>query len=136
MILKGCISVHWSDKYIGLEYSKYNCAEFVALVAKNEYSHDIILPKNVGKFLRAQQKKINNHFFNYVYSVNITKPIEGCVVLMHGRKHSCHIGIFTYINKVGYVVHSMSGFNSVVRHKVSDLSNFNLKVEGYYQWLT
>jgi len=127
--------MHWSDKYIGSSYDTWNCAEFVAHVAKHEYGHDVVLPNKIGRFLRAQQRKIKKHMYDYVMALPISEPEEGCVALMHGRKESCHIGITTFINNIPYVVHSMTGCNQVVRHKASDLEKYTLKVEGYYKWL-
>ena len=127
--------MHWSDKYIGLPYSDHNCAEFVAMVAFDHYNIDIVLPADMGKYLRTQQKKINKHLFEYVDAQKLDDPIDGAICLMHGRKRHCHIGITVIINKIPYVLHSMTGCNSVVRHRVIDLHKFNLKVEGFYQWL-
>lgn len=126
--------MHWSDKYIGLPYKDHNCAEFVALIARDHFDHDIVLPKNVGKFLRAQQKQIQSSFYEYVQALPILEPEEGAVCLMHGRRRTCHIGIVIFINKVPYVLHSITGCNQVVRHKVTDLHKYQLEVEGFYLW--
>lgn len=127
--------MHWSDKYIGLPYHKYNCAELAALVLKKEFSinihYNFDIPEDHEIF--AMSKTIKREMKTYL-DKKILHPAEGCAVIMNGKRQLCHMGICTRIKNSWYVLHSVNTAKMCIRQKFNALKLYGLSVEGFYTW--
>jgi hypothetical protein len=126
--------MHWSDKYIGKPYIKgeYDCICLVSEVYLNEFGKQIDLPQEKGINNIGYQKAILNNKERLAYK--ISKPEEGCIVLMIGKGRLNHIGIYYLHENIDWVLHNSENVGHVVRTKFRLLSLVGYQVEGLYKW--
>ena len=123
---------HWSEKYVGISYKENDCAELALKVQKNEFSKNIDLPGHREKGLRNLSNQIQNLQGDYAEPTE--QPSEGDAVLMKSRGQLNHIGIYCFINNEAFVLHAMRNAGCVCLHRLRDLENIGLSIEGFYQW--
>lgn len=63
-------------------------------------------------------------------------PQDGDLVLMfdHGQRSPGHAGVFFFLAHEGWVLHSNERNGCSVLHRVRDLADFGLRIEGMYEW--
>ena len=124
--------MHWAENYIGQPYAEANCAELAAQVQREVFNRDVKLPGALAIGLRAQSKQIDD--LQCVVASPVDKPVEGDAVLMKARGCLGHVGVFCRINNQDWVLHAMKNAGHAVLHRMTDLQNIGLSVEGYYRW--
>jgi len=127
---------HWTEQYVGKPYveGQNDCASFAARVQAEVFHRAITLPGERAPGMRGQSGQILAHKNDHGIPVEI--PMEGDAVLMIGRGRLNHIGVYTVIHGVPYVLHAMKSARQVCLHRIRDLQQQGLAVEGYYQWIT
>ena len=127
--------MHWSDKYVGLSYHKFNCAELVQLVLRKEFKKEIHynfdMPEEGNVFGMSKEIQKQSKVF---FDKKIEYPQEGCAVLMHGKRRLCHIGIATKIKHSWYILHSINTAKKCIRQRINSVNSYGLEIEGYYTW--
>lgn len=125
---------HWSEKYVGRPYVRddYDCGALAIEVQNCEFGRDItdLIEREQG--LRARSAQIAE--LKAAYAEPTVLAEEGDGVLMISRGSLWHIGIYTEIAAVPYVLHAMENAGQVCLHRVRDLAGLGLQVEGYYRW--
>lgn len=125
---------HWTDTYIGQPYveGENDCAALALRVQADVFGRDIsdLIEREHG--LRAQSAQIDAVKAEYAEQVAV--PQEGDAVLMRSRGVLGHIGIYTEIDGVCYVLHAMRNVGSVCLHRLRALEGLGLQVEGFYRW--
>jgi len=130
----GVILMHWSDKYLGLPYHKYNCAELVKYIYKRELDRELIYNFEIPNDLNGMSKTIEDHFYTFVEDKKYDQPFEWAIVLMNGTQMLSHVGIATKIKHAWYVIHAVQNQKQTVRNKIRGLEFTGLNIEGYYKW--
>lgn len=125
---------HWSYKYISMDFSKMNCAQFVEYVLQDHFKIYFRLPQTRNT-ISENKELLKETMFKFVYPEITDNPKDGDGVLMRGIRMSCHIGLYVNIKNVDYVLHTEKKFGTSCLHKFSDLTNYGFKVEGVYKWL-
>lgn len=125
---------HWSDVYIGQPYrpGENDCAELAARVQREVFKRDIGLPTERACGLRGLTAQIAD--LQGDYATPVDQAVEGDAVLMRSRGRLAHIGVFCLINGEAWVLHAMKNAGQVCRHRVRELANMGLVVEGFYRW--
>lgn len=123
---------HWSTKYLQIEYKKMNCSKFVEHVLRNQFGVEYTFPQSEGSVFN-QSAQIKKHLPEFCVKTN--HPKDGDLVLMHGARRMCHVGVFFKYNGQRYVLHTESSLTTAVCHKFMDLMEFGYRVEGVYTWL-
>jgi hypothetical protein len=133
---------HWSQQYVGRIYieGEFDCADLARVVHREQFGREIRLPAHrwhaglagAGR-LRAMTAQIEA--LKDDYAVRTLQPREGDGVLLIGRGHLDHIGIYCVIEGVPWVLHAASNARQVVLHRVRDLPAQGLTVEGFYRWI-
>lgn len=120
--------MNWWEKYIGLPYSKYNCGELVALVARERIGVQIHIEKAPDHPLK-RDKFLQNVFPEFVKE-KIESPEECAVVLMSGKTLLSHVGVV--VGSVGQwmLLHSSIDFGSVCCHRMDSLDQIGLRHQG------
>jgi hypothetical protein len=59
--------------------------------------------------------------------------VDGDAVLMKSGS-LWHVGVYILLGGAPYVLHAMKNAQQVVRHRLRDLPNQGLTVEGFYKW--
>lgn len=135
MPFTGFILMHWSDKYLGLPYDKFNCAELVKFVYKKELNRELKYNFEMTDSLIGMVKLIDKNFFTFVEEEKLEEPEEFSIALMHGSKMVSHIGVATQINRRWYILHAVQNQKQTVRNRVNGIEMTGLRVEGFYKCL-
>lgn len=125
--------MHWSCKFLSIPYQELNCAEFVEFVLKKQFNIDFTFPQNRGSVF-SQSDQLKKEFLNYVYPEKTNEPEEGDLVLMNGIRKMCHVGILVKKKNDFFVLHSQKNLGCACLHKLKDISNYGLTLEGIYKW--
>lgn len=124
--------MEWVKKYIKITHKDMNCAQFVEFVLKDHFKIDYKLPQAEGSlFHQSEQIRVSLPS----YAKKTDKPKTGDLVLMHGRRRMCHIGLYVEHKKAQYVLHTEASLRSATLHRFSDLLMSGYSVEGIYSWL-
>ena len=121
---------HWSNQYIGMPYSTFNCAELCRLALKEVFGYEMCLPQ-MPRTVIGMGKAIESQEYRYP---EIDKPFEGCLVLMKARGVSSHIGLYTKAGNRDNVLHAMKSAGQTILTPFDRLYNIGLKIEGFYGW--
>lgn len=126
--------IHWSSKYISIPYKKMHCSAFVQYVLKDYFNIEFTFPQSEGQIFN-QSEQIKKSIPLFSSYPNITdEPVDGDLVLMHGLRLMCHVGLYVEIKNVPYVLHSEASIGSACLHKMSELRQYGYSVEGVYRW--
>lgn len=125
---------HWTEAYVGQPYVEgdNDCAALAIRVQAAVFGRDIsdLIEREHG--LRAQSAQIEA--VKAAYAEQVAVPQEGDAVLMRARGVLSHIGIYTEIEGVCYVLHAMRNAGQVCLHRLRALEGLGLAVEGFYRW--
>jgi len=138
------ITVHWSERYLGLPYNvkTFNCAHLAVRVRKEIFNQDISLPVDMSSSALARMRQIQEAKLDYATPTD--SPQDGDAVLLVTRGRSQHIGILCRINEEDWILHNAQvkegpeapGYQGgVARHRIRDLYKWGWTVEGYYKWI-
>ena len=109
-----------------------NCAEFVEYVLREQFDKEFLFPQSKGSiFLETEQ--IKDEMPKFV--VSTSTPKDGDLVLMHGKRLMCHVGLYVRIGWVEYVLHTEGTIKVSSLHRINDLRLYGYKMAGYYTWL-
>lgn len=108
-----------------------NCAEFVEFVLKKEFGKSYSFPQS-KKSIFLDSDQIKSQLNNYVRKTN--SPKDGDLVLMHGKRLMCHIGIYVRIGWTEYVLHTEGSIKNSSLHRIGDIINYGYTLEGFYKW--
>ena len=124
--------MNWIRKYLQIEYKDMNCSKFVEFVLKDHFKIDYTFPQSQGSLFN-QSKQIRDSLPNF--ATKTEDPKTGDLVLMHGRRRMCHVGLYVENISHKYVLHTESSMKTAALHRFSDLIVYGYKVEGIYSWL-
>lgn len=123
---------HWAEKYLLIQYKDMNCSKFVEFVLRDHFKVDLSFPQSEGTLFR-QSQQIRESMPKFCEST--LKPKDGDMVLMHGRRMMCHVGIYVKIGIKEYVLHTESRLKTAALHPINNLFHYGYSVEGFYSWL-
>jgi len=123
--------MHWASKYLSVSYKDMNCSKFVEYVLRDHFGKDYKFPQSEGSLFN-QSVQIKENLPKLCDKTE--NPSDGDLVLMHGARRMCHVGLFLKIRGVDYVLHCESSMRCSALHKFSDLISFGFSVEGVYTW--
>jgi len=120
---------HWSDDYIGLVYSEFNCAELAREIQATEFDRWLDMPVDTYQRNRACDLLDD-------YGIRTNSPEDGdACVMTHAEKTKWHLGIVCVIAGQTWILHSLARAGSV-RSRPYALERYGLEIEGYYKWKT
>jgi len=124
---------HWSDQYLGKPYvpGSYDCAHLAIEVAQREFRFHTRLPTQNYQAARRELGAATELLAEY--GVRTEAPIDGDAVIIRNPAGRWHIGIFFRWEHQHWVLHNLMRLG-VCRHRIRQLPNLNMAVEGYYQW--
>ena len=126
---------HWTSKYLSLPSSaEMDCADFVVLIAREEFNHALILPQHATG-IRDRDAQITA--LAATLTTRTDHPAEGDGVLMRalGRRHTLghHIGIYAAPSGCPHVIHLLPTIGPRL-HCIRSLPIASLELEGYYRF--
>lgn len=123
---------HWTHKYMTIEYKKMNCSKFVEHILRDHYGRDYSFPQSEGSlFNQSLQIKTSVPSF----ASRTDNPQDGDLILMHGKRMLCHVGLYLKIGREEYVFHTESSKKTALLHRLRELTSYGYSVEGIYSWL-
>lgn len=123
--------MHWTRKYF-LENNKQTCSAFVEQVLREQFNIDYKFPQSSGSvFDQSYQIKQSMPLF----CKKTETPKDGDLVLMHGKRRLCHVGLYLKIGRKDFVFHTELNMDTVSLHHFKDVFKYGYTVEGVYTWL-
>lgn len=130
------ISLAGVERFVGMPYCEqtFDCADLVALVQRELYARHVVLPQHRPRGVDGQ-RAIGELSKPYAHR-RTGPPQDGDLVLMleHAQKRPGHAGVFFFLAHEAWVLHANEKNGCAVLHRVRDLPDFGLRIEGYYEW--
>lgn len=123
--------MHWTRKYLSVEYNKMNCSKFAEYVLRDHFKIDYSFPQSEGSIFN-QSKQIKENI--PLFCEPATDPKDGDLVLMHGIRMMCHVGLYVKLRHLPHVIHCESSIKTSALHRFSDLPMYGFTVAGVYTW--
>lgn len=123
--------MHWSERFLSIQQKDMNCAEFVEHVLREQFGRHYKFPQSRGS-LFIQSKQLRECVPQYCEKTD--SPIDGDLVLLHGLRMMCHVGIFVKIGRTQYILHTERKFKTAALHELNKIIYFGYSVEGFYKW--
>jgi hypothetical protein len=123
----------WTNHYVGREWTDtYDCAELVMDVLRTHYGKVVAVPSSRTYYKPGDN--LNNVIDGYVQSLleKVTPPKDGDVVLMQNGNALNHVGVYTLISGIPFILHNIENVG-VVCQKPREITKYSLKIEGYYR---
>lgn len=128
----------WWEEYIGREYivDEYDCVHLLVDVQQNVFGHEFSIPVERERHLINKSAQIQFHLDEYTTPIEEADISDGDMLLMKCKGVLNHTGIVAIHNDVPYVLHNLRNIKSVAMHKIRELENYGMVVDGYYRFRT
>lgn len=123
--------MHWSRPFLQIPYKDMNCSKFAEYVLNLHFKRNFSFPQSEGSIFN-QSKQIRDNVPKFADRTET--PKDGDLVLMHGLRRMCHVGIYVEIKGIAYVLHCESSMKCSALHRLDRLMTFGYSVEGIYTW--
>ncbi|WP_313642156.1 peptidoglycan endopeptidase [Stenotrophomonas sp.] len=124
------------ERFTLLPYDEgtFDCADLVALVQRELFGRDVRMP---SRRPRGAEGQAAIGELSRPYARRTDTPQDGDLVLMieHGQKRPGHAGVFFYLAHEQWVLHANEKTGCSILHRVRDLPDFGLRIEGTYSWV-
>lgn len=125
------------EHFVAIPYDEatFDCADLVVLVQRELFGREVRIPSKrprgpegaaaLGELSRPYGRRREG------------PPQDGDFVLMidHGQRNPGHAGVFFFLAHEGWVLHTSEATGGSVLHRVRDLPDWGLRVEGFYEWV-
>ncbi|WP_295567078.1 peptidoglycan endopeptidase [uncultured Stenotrophomonas sp.] len=123
------------ERFVGVPYDEasMDCADLVVLVQRELFGREVRMP---GRRPRGTEGQAALGSLSMPLCRPTERPSDGDLVLMTEAPHKRpgHAGVFFFLAHEGWVLHSNERNGCSVLHRVRDLPDFGLRIEGYYTW--
>jgi len=124
-----------AERFVGIAYDQHemDCVDLVTLVQRELFGRQVQMP---GRRPRGVQGQAALGELSRPYCRPTDSPQDGDLVLMIETPHKRpgHAGVFFFLAHEGWVLHSNERNGCSVLHRVRDLPEFGLRIEGIYTW--
>jgi len=121
------------DRFIAIPYCEhtFDCADLVMLVQRELFGRDIRLPGARQRGLRGVAKvgEVSRQL-----AARTQTPKDGDLVLMIEHARPSHVGVWFWRAHEAWVLHANERNGCSVLHRLRELPQFGLTVEGVYRW--
>lgn len=123
------------DRYMDLPYcaDTFDCADLVERVQREMFGRRVVLPTTrprgvAGSAALAACARELAH--------RTSTPSDGDLVLMFdsGQQRPGHAGVWFWLDHEAWVLHTSERLTRSALHRLRDLPQWGLRVEGTYQW--
>ncbi|TAA20287.1 NlpC/P60 family protein [Pseudoxanthomonas winnipegensis] len=124
------------ERFVGIPYDEqeFDCADFVAHVQRQLFEREVSLPHSRPRGTEGQAAM--GELSKAYATPREGAPEDGDLVLMFelGQKRPSHAGVYFRLAHEDWVLHSNEKNGCSVLHRVRELGDWGLRVEGYYAW--
>lgn len=124
--------MHWSTKYLMIQFREMNCTEFIEHVLRDHFQREYSFPQSRGSIFQ-QSLDIKEGLPQYCEETD--DPQDGDVVLMNGLRSLCHVGLYVKYKGVDYVFHCEKRIGRAVMHRFSEINGYGYSIAGVYKWV-
>lgn len=112
----------------------FDCADLVLLVQRELFGRAVQLPGRRPRGI-AGQAAIGE--LSRPLATPTIAPQDGDLVLMleHGHRRPGHAGVYFWLGHEAWVLHANEKTGCSILHRVRDLPDYGLRIEGYYAWV-
>ena len=113
---------------------EFDCADLVVLVQRDLFGRKVVMP---GHRPRGAEGQATIGELSRPYARRTETPQDGDLVLMveHGHKRPGHAGVFFFMAHEPWVLHANEKTGCSILHRVRDLPDYGLRIEGTYAWV-
>lgn len=124
------------DHYAELAYcaESFDCADLVQRVQRELFGREVALPSTrprgtAGSAAVAAGAR--------EFAKPTDTPRDGDLVLMidHGQKRAGHVGVWFWLDHEAWVLHTSERLTRCALHRLRDLPQWGLRLEGIYAWV-
>lgn len=123
------------DPWVGLRHDAdaFDCADLVMLVQRELFGRELRLPSPRPRGTAGSAALPD---LSRAYGTRTDNPRDGDGVLMleSGQKRAGHCGVWFWLAHEAWVLHATEKTGCSVLHRVRELPDYGLRVEGYYAW--
>lgn len=129
---------HWSDAYVGREYSAddFDCSDLAQTVASEVLGRTVHLPPHHARTPFGRNVQIRAYRDDL--AARVSAPSDGHPVVLLARGRMQHLGVMCWIGGAWWVLHADDGFGEVIRQRLRRGNGVDsvdgCVVEGYYEW--
>jgi len=126
-------SIRDVERYIGRRYDadSFDCADLAVLIQDELFGRHVQLPGGRGR-RQAPTATLERYRADLATEISRDEIEPGDVLLMKGEV--LHIGTLFFVGGCWRVLHNSYRLGGVWLHKLSELSSYGLRVEGFYRW--
>ena len=119
---------------IPYDEATFDCADLVVRVQRELFGRDVALP---SRRPRGTAGQVAMGELSKPYARRTETPQDGDLVLMieHGHKRPGHAGVFFFMAHEPWVLHANEKTGCSILHRVRDLPDYGLRIEGTYAWV-
>lgn len=119
---------------IPYDEATFDCADLVVRVQRELFGRDVALPSRRPRGTAGQAAMGE---LSRPYARRTETPQDGDLVLMieHGHKRPGHAGVFFFMAHEPWVLHANEKTGCSILHRVRDLPDYGLRIEGTYAWV-
>lgn len=117
--------------FTGIPYAAADCIDLMIEVQKRIFERNIELPNDRNEMRRHAYGLLRTHVDR------VEKPEPGDLVMMRDflQRYPAHVGTYFELSGDGWVLHTTERTDSVF-HRIREISNLSIIIEGYYRWKT
>ncbi|HBN54754.1 MAG TPA: hypothetical protein DD456_12230 [Stenotrophomonas sp.] len=123
------------ERFVAIPYDEgsFDCADLVVLVQQALFGRAVQMP---GRRPRGTEGQAALGELSRPYGRRTEVPQDGDLVLMieHGQRRPGHAGVYFNLAHEGWVLHANERNGCSVLHRVRELPDYGLRIEGYYAW--
>lgn len=124
------------ERFTLIPYSEqaFDCADLVLLVQRELFGRAVQLP---GRRPRGITGQAAIGELSRSLAIPTAAPQDGDLVLMleHGHRRPGHAGVYFWLDHEAWVLHANEKTGCSILHRVRDLPDYGLRIEGYYAWV-
>lgn len=120
---------------IPYDEDSFDCADLVILVQREVFGRDVLVP---GHRPRGARGQLMMGELSGAFADPVDTPVCGDLVLMadFGNTKPSHAGVFFVLAHEPWVLHTNEKVGCSVFHRIREIGDYGLKIEGYYRWKT
>lgn len=119
---------------IPYDEKRFDCADLVIKVQRELFARDVVL---AGKRPRGVAGQVVLGELSKAHAQRTQSPVDGDLILTRdfGQVQPGHAGVYFRLAHEDWILHTTPKIGCSVCHRLRDLPDYGLQVEGFYAWI-